>query len=324
MFRALPSAALVSDDAALVELLRFLRSRNYSFTAVTPATHATVLSRPAPERLDLRDIFGWNRPFRSEDLESAPLTLLRRAGAVQNIDESWMRSSVRVASLRTDLFVHSAFPTDDVDAVFFGPDTYRYVRFLERQLLTSDVPTHIVDMGAGGGAGGFAMARRFPDAKVNLVDVNPQALRYARVNAIAAGLEVEFIQDDHVPDTFDLLIGNAPYLMDTSGRAYRDGGERLLGGGISLDWIHQGLERLGSVRAILLYTGAAYVDGRAPLLSAVHMECRAAGASLTIEEIDPDVFGEELLEPGYNAVERVAAVGICIRPGDSLARLRHL
>jgi len=26
-----------------------------------------------------------------------------------------------------------------------------------------------------------------------------------------------------------------------------------------------------------------------------------------------------LLEPGYNAVERVAAVGICIRPGDSLA-----
>ena len=47
------------------------------------------------------------------------------------------------------------------------------------------------------------------------------------------------------------------------------------------------------------------------------MECRAAGASLTIEEIDPDVFGEELLEPGYNAVERVAAVGICIRPWDS-------
>ena len=104
------------------------------------------------------------------------------------------------------------------------------------------------------------MARRFPDAKVNLVDVNPQALRYARVNAIAAGLEVEFIQDDHVPDTFDLLIGNAPYLMDTSGRAYRDGGERLLGGG-SLDWIHQGLERLGpfvpysSTLELLMLTG---------------------------------------------------------------------
>ena len=306
----------MSDDAALVELLHFLRSRNYSFTAVTPATQATILSRPAPERLHLRDIFGWNRPFRNEDLEPALLSLLHRAGAIQSIDVTWMRSSVRVSSLRGDLFVHSAFPTEDVDAVFFGPDTYRFVRFLEGQLHTSDVLTHIVDMGAGGGAGGFAMARRFPDAKITLVDVNRQALRYAQVNATAVGLEVELIQHDQVPETFDLLIGNAPYLMDSSRRAYRDGGERLLGGGISLDWIHQGLQRQGSFRAILLYTGAAYVDGQAPLLSAVDMECRAAGASLTIEELDPDVFGEELLGPSYNAVERIAAVGICIRPGD--------
>ena len=143
------------------------------------------------------------------------------------------------------------------------------------------------------------------------MDVNPQALRYAQVNASAAGLEIEHLQSDRVPDDFDLLIGNAPYLIDASGRAYRDGGE-LLGGAVSLDWIRQGLERLGSGRMMLLYTAAAYVDGQAPLLIAIQEVCREEGASLTIDEIDPDVFGEELREPGYKDVERIAAVGIVI------------
>jgi methylase of polypeptide subunit release factors len=301
----------VSDDAALVELLHFLRSHSYRFTAVTPATHARVLARPAPQPADLRDIFGWSRPFERQDLEPAQLTLLERAGAVESIEDGRLRSRVRVASLGDDLFVHSAFPTDDVDAVFFGPDTYRFVRFVEQHLPMSGSPRRIVDMGAGTGAGGIAMARRFRDARITLVDVNRQALRYAQVNASAAELEMEYLQSDRVPDEFDLLIGNAPYLMDASGRAYRDGGE-LLGGAVSLDWIRQGLERLSSGGMMLLYTAGAYVDGQAPMLSAIRKECREAGASLTIEEIDPDVFGEELGEPRYDAVERIAAVGIKI------------
>jgi SAM-dependent methyltransferase len=270
-----------------------------------------VLARPAPQRPDLRDIFGWNRPFERRDLQPPPLALLERAGAVERIDDSRLRSRVRVASLGDDLFVHSAFPTDDVDAVFFGPDTYRFVRFVEQHLRTSGLPRRIVDMGAGTGAGGIAMARRFRDAKITLVDVNRQALRYAQVNAPTAGLQIEYLQSDCVPDEFDLLIGNAPYLMDASGRAYRDGGE-LLGGAVSLDWVRQGLERLSSGRMMLLYTAAAYVDGQAPLLSAIQKECRAGAASLTIDEIDPDVFGEELREPGYENVERIAAVGVVI------------
>ena len=301
----------MSDDAALVELLHFLRSHSYRFIAVTPATHATVLARPTPQPANLRDIFGWSRAFERQHLEPALLTLLERAVAVESIEDGRLRSRIRVASLGDELFVHSAFPTDDVDAVFFGPDTYRFVRFVEHHLPTSGPPRRIVDMGAGTGAGGIAMARRFRDAKITFVDVNPQALRYAQVNASAAGLEVEYLQSDRVPDDFDLLIGNAPYLMDASGRAYRDGG-KLVGGAVSLDWVRQGLERLSSGRMMLLYTAAAYVDGRAPLLSAIREECRAGGVSLTIDEIDPDVFGEELREPGYKNVERIAAVGIVI------------
>ena len=303
----------MSDEAALVELLHFLRSHSYHFTAVTPATHATILGRKAARRPDLRDIFGWNRPFNREDLDPAPLALLERAGAIEDVDEGRLRSRVRVASLGDDLFVHSAFPTDDVDAVFFGPDTYRFVRFVEQRLSADDARRRIVDMGAGAGGGGIAMARRLPGAEVILVDVNHRALRYAKANASAAGLDVEALQSDRVPDQFDLLIGNAPYLMDSAGRAYRDGGE-LLGGAVSLDWIRQALERLSSGGLVLLYTAAAYMDGRAPLITAVQKECQAAGASLTIDEIDPDVFGEELREPGYDKVERIAAIGIVIRP----------
>lgn len=301
----------MNDDAALVELLHFLRSQSYRFTAVTPATHATVLTRPSPKPPDLRDIFGWSRPFERQELEPALLALLERAGAAESIEDGRLRSRVRVASLGDDLLVHSAFPTDDVDAVFFGPDTYRFVRFVEHHLPISGSPRRIVDMGAGAGAGGIAMARRLRDAKITLVDVNPQALRYAQVNASAAALQIECLQSDRVPDEFDLLIGNAPYLMDASGRAYRDGGE-LLGGAVSLDWVRQGLERLSSGGMMLLYTAAAYVDGQAPLLTAIQEKCRGAGVSLTIEEIDPDVFGEELHAPRYEAIERIAAVGIKI------------
>jgi hypothetical protein len=178
----------VSDDAALVELLHFLRSRSYRFTAVTPATHATALARPAPQPATLRDIFGWGRPFERQYLDSALLTLLEGAGAVECTEDGRLRSRVRVANLADDLFVHSAFPTVDVDAVFFGPDTYRFVRFVEQHLPTSGPPRRIVDMGAGTGAGGIAMARRFRDARITLVDVNRRALRCAQVNASAAGI----------------------------------------------------------------------------------------------------------------------------------------
>jgi methylase of polypeptide subunit release factors len=238
------------------------------------------------------------------------LDLVERAGAIQTDGSGRLRSLVRVASLDDDLFVHSGFPTDSADSVFFGPDTYRFARFVRQHAPSINRAGTIVDLGAGSGAGGIALLRTLRESELILVDVNPEALRFARINAAAAGLRVETIQSDRVPD-FDFLIGNAPYLMDASGRAYRDGGE-LYGGAVTLDWVRQGIGRLRSGGAILLYTGAAYVDGGSPLLSAVERECRTAGVALSIEEIDPDVFGDELTERGYEQVERIAAVGIRI------------
>jgi methylase of polypeptide subunit release factors len=302
---------LVSADAALVELLHFLRLQDYRHTAVTPNTHETVVSRPLQRRPGLADILGWNRPFEQADLDPQLFALLERAEALQAANDGTLRTNLRVASLGTDLFVHSAFPTNEKDAVFFGPDTYRFVRFLEAQTPDLREPDLTVDMGAGSGAGGIALARKLGSAKTILVDINAKALRYARINAAAAGVDVELLESDRVPQC-DLLVGNAPYLMDEGGRAYRDGGD-LLGGAVSLDWIEQGLAQLTPGGTILLYTGAAYVDGRSPLLTAIEDACRIGGAHLEVDELDPDVFGEQLREPGYEDVERIAAVGLTIR-----------
>ena len=72
-------------------------------------------------------------------------------------------------------------------------------------------------------------------------------------------------------------------------------------------------------RLVLLYTGAAYVAGEAPLMRAIEAACLEAGAGLTWQEIDPDVFGEELAQPAYRDVERIAAVGAIITTSDARA-----
>ena len=301
----------MSADTALVELLHFLRLQDYQHTAVTPKTHETVVSRPLKTRPFVADILGWNRAFEEADLDAQLYALLEQAEALETADDGKLRTNVRVASLGTDLFVHSAFPTNEKDAVFFGPDTYRFVRFLEAEISQLENAGVSVDMGAGSGAGGISVARKLGGPRTILVDINAKALRYAGINAAAAGVDVELLESDRVPRC-DLLVGNAPYLMDAGGRAYRDGGQ-LLGGAVSLDWIEQGLRQLSPGGTILLYTGAAYIGGRSPLLTAIEDACRTTGARLEAQELDPDVFGEQLLGPGYEDVERIAAVGLTIR-----------
>jgi hypothetical protein len=303
---------VVKADAALVELLHFLRLYGYQFTTVTPKTHAQVLAREATAELGLRDIFGWNRPFSPSQIEPILLQLVDRAGALTENEGGLLASRIRVASLGADLFVHSGFPTRDHDSVFFGPDTYRFVRFVKRKLRNFGAMRRVVDMGAGNGAGGVAVSRLVGDASITLVDVNPAALAMAAVNAASAGVEVELLEADRMPKDIDLIIANPPFLVDKEERQYRHGGS-MLGGAIALDWVRQALESLSPGGAMLLYTGAAFVDGRAPLLATLAQECKAAEAHVTFEELDPDVFGEELANEPYRNVERIAAVGLTIR-----------
>ena len=303
----------MNGRAALAELLDRLKQAGYHFTTVTPASHARVLARPLSRTPSLADIFGWNRRFAERELDPALTRLLTAADALDARDGE-LRSRVRVASLGDQLLLHGAFPTSEADAVFFGPDTYRFARFLEQQLPRLDGARRLIDMGSGSGAGAIASAGLQPFETITMVDINPAALRLAAVNAAAAGVDAETLESHRVPAGADVVIANPPYMIDPAARAYRHGGD-LLGGAVALGWADQALAGMAPGGTMLLYTGAAYVEGEAPLIAALQRACDEAGASLHVEEIDPDVFGEELEQPHYDQVERIAAIGAVIRKG---------
>ncbi|HWJ37900.1 MAG TPA: class I SAM-dependent methyltransferase [Sphingomicrobium sp.] len=301
---------MVTDQNALFELLCELKSRDYRFTCVTPATHERVLSRALDRKRTLADIFGWNRPFRTNELAPELVSHLQRADCLEEAD-GHLRSLVRVASLDDDLYLHSAFPTIGEDAVFFGPDTYRFVRFVRAHIdRYRDTVAKVIDMGSGSGVGGINVARSLPNrAKIKLVDINPAAGQLAAINARFAEVEVEPVLSDKIDGPCDLVIANPPYIMDPSHRLYRDGGS-LLGGAIAARWTAQALDAVKPGGAILLYTGASIVDGVSPLLQSIEALCCRSNAAMRAEEIDPDVFGEELESADYREVERIAVFGI--------------
>ncbi len=107
----------------------------------------------------------------------------------------------------------------------------------------------------------------------------------------------------------DRVIANPPYLVDERARAYRDGGGDF-GAALSLRITHEALARLAPGGSLLLYTGAAVVDGVDTFRRDVVPIIEGFNASYTYVEIDPDVFGEELGTSAYAAVDRIAAVAL--------------
>jgi SAM-dependent methyltransferase len=295
---------MTTREDALIDLGRALRASGYSFVCVTPETHRRVNAR-AHRSTSLRDVFGWSRSFTKDTLPTTLFDGLGEAGALVET-EGGFRSTVRFSTLGRDLFVHSAYPTTDADAVFFGPDTYRFCAAIARANRQAE---RVVDLGCGSGAGGIVAART--SRRVVLADVSDAALGHARVNAALAGLtDVEFVRSDilaQVTGPVDFIVANPPYLLDERHRTYRDGGGQL-GEGLSLRMLRGALERLEPGGTLLLYTGAAVVDGIDTFLRAACPLLERANVSSHYEELDPDVFGEELQRDAYAAVDRIAAV----------------
>jgi methylase of polypeptide subunit release factors len=300
-------------DRALASIIAVLKAASYHFITPTPATHARVIARRGRAE-DLRDVFGWSLPFTGDAVGADLAELMLQAEILEQRGELF-RSTVRVSSLGDDLLVHSAYPTSAADSVFFGPDSYRFARFLEAELPRLAPRAHIVDIGAGAGAGAIAAARVMPDAYFTLTDINPGALRLAAVNWVMAHLgPVYFAVCDTLPDELpahappiDCIIANPPYLADAAHRAYRDGGD-MHGGELSLRWAKLAAERLPPGGVFLLYTGSAIVDGEDRLKAALLETLR--GFDTAYSEIDPDVFGEELEREDYAGVERIAVIGL--------------
>ncbi|MEH6348486.1 class I SAM-dependent methyltransferase [Pseudomonas sp. 3JA] len=307
---------LSERDLALLQLGRRLQADGYRFITPTPLTHERVNQRPGNERSKtLRDVFGWSRPFAPGLISADEQRQLQEAHVLEERD-GLLRSRVRWSSLDGLLFAHSPFPTQATDAVFFGPDSYRFAQLIHTHLQQNFTAVHrAVDIGCGAGVGAIVIARARREAQVMAVDINPQALRLSAVNAALAEVgNVEVARSDvlqDVPGNFDLIVANPPYMADPSERAYRHGGGAL-GAGLSLRIVEQALPRLTPGGSLVLYTGVAMVDGRDPFLDALGQWRDSADFGWTYKELDPDVFGEELLTPGYQDVERIAVVALVV------------
>ncbi|MGZ8287908.1 MAG: methyltransferase [Telluria sp.] len=299
-------------EDALLSLGRQLLAGGYRFVTVTPATHARVNERAGNEwARSIEDVLGWSRPFRQEIVTPAMFDLMRAAGMLAPHPGGW-RSTLRASTLAGQLYFHSAYPTSGDDAVFFGPDTYRYVRAVAAALDGGAYKVaRAVDVGCGSGPGAVAIARRFPEAEVIASDINRQALALARVNCRLAGTSNVVIRASNLlhdlDGEFDLIISNPPYILDPHKRTYRDGGGDL-GMGLSLDIVDAAIERLAPGGALMLYTGIAIVSGEDRFLMRAGERLAQAGFSWTYDEIDPDVFGGQLGAAAYASADRIAAV----------------
>ena len=317
---SLTSARTYASDIAvqpLASLGKFLQSQNYHFTTITPASHRRVVERdPSYEAENLSDIFGWSRRFRRRHFKSVS-EMLEKAGELERCGE-FFRSKVRFSTLADQLYVHSAFPTDAPDSVFFGPDTYRFARAIRNSFPEGkSCPTRIIDLGCGSGAGGIYAASlvygKRPD--LVLVDINEKALGFSRVNCILNGMQqtTTLVNSDlfaSITEAADLIISNPPYLVDSKVRAYRHGGAN--GYDLSLRIAEESLIYLRPGGRLILYTGAPFVGGEDRFLAALTRAFTAKSRSFHYEEIDPDVFGEELDQPCYARADRIAAVSVVV------------
>lgn len=300
----------------LGRLLSLLAARGYRFVTPTPSTCRRMAERERPGKASLRDVLGWSVPFRDGDISNDILSALAGADVLDSQPDGWLRSRVRVSTVRDQLFLHDAFPATAADAVFLGPDSYRFADLIAREMSAGGRVRSIVDVGAGAGVGGLIAARCSPGGSVALSDVNARALELAAVNAehaqvpvalnLAAGL-------DAVTHPVDLIVANPPYVAGQSGRTYKDGGE-MHGARLALDWVEASLAKLAPGGRFILYTGSAILDGGCDeLRERLAGLLPAEGFDLRYSELDPDIFSGELRRSAYADVERIAAVGAVIR-----------
>jgi methylase of polypeptide subunit release factors len=308
------SVKMDAKSLALIVLGKTLKSRGYYFVTVTPATHCRVLDRPPPVT-DLQSVFGWNWPFDRCALDPEIFDLLEDAEALER-ESGRYKSKVRFATIGDLIFAHSAFPTAERDAVFFGPDTYRFVRLLRTSLadVASRTSLRLIDVGSGSGAGGIAAARLLgSQTQLVLSDISPKALAFSALNAVVNDVQAaQTVLSDVLTDiegAADIIVANPPYLVDADRRLYRHGGGGL-GISLAVRIVEESLDRLKPGGRLILYSGTPIIAGLDSLFEAIESVLKLNARHFSYEEIDPDVFGEELDRPAYVHADRIAAIGL--------------
>jgi len=85
----------------------------------------------------------------------------------------------------------------------------------------------LIDVGTGSGAIAVTLARELPEAEVHAVDLSPEALVVARLNAERLGARVHFAQSDLLGSiacdaSFDVVVSNPPYVAESEPDAVQE------------------------------------------------------------------------------------------------------
>jgi release factor glutamine methyltransferase len=102
------------------------------------------------------------------------------------------------------------------------PETEHLVEAVLK-LLPTNKSVKIADIGTGSGAIAIALAAHLPQAAITALDISPEALTIATINArehnVAA--RIRFFQSDllsaldHEAETFDAIVSNPPYVAES-------------------------------------------------------------------------------------------------------------
>jgi release factor glutamine methyltransferase len=116
----------------------------------------------------------------------------------------------------------------DKRALVPRPETEQLVELLSSKLQALSEPEGspsrrpspkfwIVDIGTGSGVIALSLAAKFPEAKIEAVDISDDALALARENAVRLGLneQVHFTKSslfENLDERFDVIVANLPYI----------------------------------------------------------------------------------------------------------------
>ena len=105
------------------------------------------------------------------------------------------------------------------------------------EALPEEMKGDILDLGCGWGVIGISIARKWPETKVTMADVNTRALDLSRENAKRNGAEVTCVESDGMAElaekTFDAVVTNPPIRAGKQViyRMFADAAARLKPGG---------------------------------------------------------------------------------------------
>ncbi|WP_018343138.1 peptide chain release factor N(5)-glutamine methyltransferase [Cytophaga aurantiaca] len=115
----------------------------------------------------------------------------------------------------------------NADTLIPRPETEELVQLIITEN-THPSPS-IIDIGTGSGCIAICLAANMPNARTSAVDISASALDIARTNAEDNQAKVNFIELDFlsnqrndIPDTFDIIVSNPPYVLESEKEQMRE------------------------------------------------------------------------------------------------------